>query len=92
MRGIIISIIALLVGPFLAYSGFQSKQTLSKLASEGIETKGIPTEGHSERRRRSSSYKVTVVFPTQEGKKITKEFDVEKAFFESLGSNGEITV
>ena len=90
MKGIIIAVIGLIAGPVLTVGGLKEKAMLDRIAKEGVEVDGIPTEGESKSSRRSKSYKVTVIYPVQ-GEPVKKEFKVKKAFFETLGSNGTIT-
>lgn len=92
MRIIIIAIIAIIAGPFLAYEGYTDRVFHNQLEKEGVEVNGVPTEGHSSGRRRSRSYKLSVVYPVKGGSRMTREFKVTSSFYGSMGSDGSITV
>jgi hypothetical protein len=92
MRLIIIAIIGIIAGPFLAYEGYTDRALHQQLDKEGVEVSGVPTEGHSSGRRRSRTYKLSVVYPVKGGSSMTKEFKVTSSYFASMGSEGAITV
>ena len=92
MKPIIYGLFALIMGPVLTYKAYEEKQSNDRIAKEGIEVQGVPTEGHSQTGRRSSSYKLTVMYPTKGGKPVTHEFKVTRDYFKSVSNDTTITV
>lgn len=92
MRLILLAIVGIIAGPFLAYEGYTDRVLHKQLDKEGVEVSGVPTEGHSSGRRRSRTYKLTVTYPVKGGSPMSKEFKVTKSYYASMGSEGAITV
>jgi hypothetical protein len=86
----IASIVALLGGPGLAFTGLKDKERLEKLEKIGREVTGEIQGGESREGRKSSSYKLDVVYPTN-GAPLRQTFQVSKEFYNSVGSGGHVT-
>jgi hypothetical protein len=87
------AIIALVVGPCLAFVGFKEKQRIEKIEKNGVEVAGVPMGGEMRKGRKGGkTYKLQVIYPDTKGGSKTNEFKVTRAFFESISTGDQITV
>ena len=88
----LVAIVALIAGPILAFMGFKERQRVEKIEKDGVELVGVPTSGLLKKGRKGAkTYKVTVEYLSPKGAPQTKEFEVTRAFFESISSGDQIT-
>ena len=92
-RAKLAAIFTLLLGPFVAFVGFEEKQRTGRIEEEGVEVVGIPTHGRVDPGRRGiKTYRVTVTYPAGGPPNArSKEFKVTSGFFESITTGGTIT-
>ncbi len=83
---------ALVGGPICAYNGFSDKRTHEKLEAEGVNVEGILTGGESSKGRRSgTTYKLDVVYVTQDKRPFKKTLTVPEEFVKTHVSGNTIT-
>ncbi|MEK7950292.1 hypothetical protein [Luteolibacter soli] len=89
----IAAILALVIGPCLAFVGFKERQRIGKIEKDGVEVAGIPTGGRIETGRKGGkTHRITVTYPAGGPPNATsKEFKVTGDFFESISSGETIT-
>lgn len=86
------AIIALVVGPCLAFVGFKEKQRVEKIEKNGVEVAGVPMGGEMRKGRKGAkTYKLQVIYPDSKGGSKNKEFKVTREFFESISTGDQIT-
>ena len=86
------AIIALVVGPCLAFVGFKEKQRIEKIEKNGVEVAGVPMSGEMRKGRKGAkTYKLQVIYPDTKGGSKNKEFKVTGDFYESISSGDQIT-
>ena len=78
---------ALIGGPILAYHTHQEISEREKIQQEGVTVPGVVTDGKVRKKRGSRSYTFDVAYATPDGKTVTKNFSVPKAFAEKYVEN-----
>lgn len=92
MRFKLIAILALVVGPIMAFLGFKEKQRIGKIESDGVEVVGVPIGGEMKKGRKGAkTYTITVMYPDGKGAPLRKDFKVKRAYFESISEEDSIT-
>ncbi len=87
----IAAVIAILVGPGLAFLGHKEKGRLENLDKNGTTVDGMITGGESSKRRKSSSYTFNVEYKKTDGKVAYRDFKVKSDFFKSHVSGDTIS-
>lgn len=83
--------IAVVLGPFLAFTGHQDKERLAALEKDGVTVDGIIEGGEWSKGRRSSSYKLDVSYTPQNGTLVQQNFRVTSNFFSAHASDTAVT-
>ncbi|GEP41666.1 DUF3592 domain-containing protein [Brevifollis gellanilyticus] len=87
----IISILAVLGGPFAAMEGYKDKQMLAEMEKSGVTVPGEIMGGESSKKRRSSSYSFDVAYtPQGAAAPVEKSFKVKADFFKAHVSGDSI--
>ncbi|MCW1883778.1 hypothetical protein OKA04_03495 [Luteolibacter flavescens] len=93
MRLKLIAILALVVGPILAFMGFKERQRIGKIETEGVEVVGVPMGGEMKKGRKGAkTYTITVKYPDANGAPQEKDFKVKSEYFNSISDGDSITV
>ncbi len=81
----IAAVLAVILGPFLAYTGHQEKERLAKLEKEGVTVDGF-IEGGDWKKGKGSYYKFEVSYAPQNGAPTKQTFKVTSDYFSAHAS------
>lgn len=88
----IVAAIAVLAGPYLAWTGNLEKQRLDRLEKEGVTVPGVIEGGEWSKGKRSSKYIFEASYKTQDGKDMMGNFQVKVDYFKAHATDEAITV
>lgn len=87
----LIALIVALVGPCLAWIGYQEKTRLAELEAKGTTTEGVITGGEWKKGRKSGkTYIFNVAWKDAAGKMKTQDFRVTEAYFKAHATETEV--
>lgn len=87
----IIAVIAVVVGPILAVTGYRDKERLAKLEKDGVTVDGIIEGGEWSKKRRSSNYQFDVSYNPTGGTPVKQVFKVTSSFYAAHTKDNLIT-